>query len=136
MPALVRAIHVLMHQQAQRRGWPGHIGERSDAVLRTAIGERSDAVLRTAMPGYDESTDSWLLPLARDDSLAARGFWGGGKNVGTGRRQRGERALGLFRCGPAADRHDRQRRRGDDRHRLGAARDAAAAAFQDPAGAL
>jgi hypothetical protein len=25
------------------------IGERSDAVLRTAIGERSDAVLRTAM---------------------------------------------------------------------------------------
>jgi carbon-monoxide dehydrogenase large subunit len=30
------------------------IGERSDAVLRTAIGERSDAVLRTAMPGHDE----------------------------------------------------------------------------------
>jgi hypothetical protein len=29
------------------------IGERSDAVLRTAIGERSDAVLRTAMPGHD-----------------------------------------------------------------------------------
>jgi len=29
------------------------IGERSDAVLRTAIGERSDAVLRTAMPGDD-----------------------------------------------------------------------------------
>jgi hypothetical protein len=26
------------------------MGERSDAVLRTAIGERSDAVLRTAMP--------------------------------------------------------------------------------------
>jgi hypothetical protein len=25
------------------------IGERSDAVLRTAIGERSDAVLRTAI---------------------------------------------------------------------------------------
>jgi len=25
------------------------IGERSDAVLRTALGERSDAVLRTAM---------------------------------------------------------------------------------------
>src|ERR1700730_17289186 len=27
----------------------GTIGERSDAVLRTAIGERSDAVLRTAI---------------------------------------------------------------------------------------
>ena len=32
----------------------GTIGERSDAVLRTATGERSDAVLQTAMPGYDE----------------------------------------------------------------------------------
>jgi hypothetical protein len=43
----------------------GTIGERSDAVLRTATGERSDAVLRTAtgersdvlrtaMPGHDE----------------------------------------------------------------------------------
>jgi hypothetical protein len=32
----------------------GTIGERSDAVLRTAIGERSDAVLRTAKPGHDE----------------------------------------------------------------------------------
>jgi hypothetical protein len=31
----------------------GTIGERSDAVLRTAIGEPSDAVLRTAMPGHD-----------------------------------------------------------------------------------
>jgi hypothetical protein len=28
---------------------PGAIGERSDAVLRTATGEQSDAVLRTAM---------------------------------------------------------------------------------------
>jgi hypothetical protein len=28
---------------------PHPIGERSDAVLRTAIGERSDAVLRTAI---------------------------------------------------------------------------------------
>src|SRR5207302_3367854 len=30
------------------------IGERSDAVLRTAIGERSDAVLRTAVRERDE----------------------------------------------------------------------------------
>jgi hypothetical protein len=29
------------------------MGERSDAVLRTAMGERSDAVLRTATPGND-----------------------------------------------------------------------------------
>ncbi|GAB1715340.1 MAG: hypothetical protein NTAFB05_03820 [Nitrobacter sp.] len=34
------------------------IGERSDAVLRTAIGERSDAVLRTAMPGHDVGRSS------------------------------------------------------------------------------
>jgi hypothetical protein len=27
------------------------MGERSDAVLRTAMGERSDAVLQTAMSG-------------------------------------------------------------------------------------
>jgi len=32
------------------------IGERSDAVLRTAIGERSDAVLRTAMGERSEGT--------------------------------------------------------------------------------
>src|SRR5436190_24316582 len=36
------------------------IGERSDAVLRTAIGERSDAVLRTAI---GERSDA-VLPTA------------------------------------------------------------------------
>src|SRR5882757_4739823 len=36
------------------------IGERSDAVLRTAIGERSDAVLRTAMPGMQDTRRALL----------------------------------------------------------------------------
>src|SRR5882762_11915557 len=48
MPGLDPGIHVLMHRK--NKGVDGRdIGERSDAVLRTAMGERSDAVLRTAM---------------------------------------------------------------------------------------
>src|SRR5207253_3576545 len=35
-------------------------GQRSDAVLRTAIGERSDAVLRTAMPGMQDTRRALL----------------------------------------------------------------------------
>jgi uncharacterized OsmC-like protein len=49
-----------------------HIGERSDAVLRTAIGERGDAVLRTAMqqepalpPGLVEVRETKAGPLAQ-----------------------------------------------------------------------
>src|SRR5580658_610348 len=38
MPGFMPGIHVLL--AGPRRGWPG-------------IGERSDAVLRTAMPGHD-----------------------------------------------------------------------------------
>jgi hypothetical protein len=37
--------------RSENRFPPRIIGERSDAVLRTAMGERSDAVLRTAMSG-------------------------------------------------------------------------------------
>src|SRR5882757_7125106 len=36
------------------------IGERSDAVLRTAIGERSDAVLRAAVPGMQDTRRALL----------------------------------------------------------------------------
>src|SRR6266404_4087490 len=57
MRGLVPRIHVFLATR-QRRGWPGHIGERSDAVLLTAIGERSDAVLLTAM---GERSDAVLL---------------------------------------------------------------------------
>jgi hypothetical protein len=38
------------------------IGERSDAVLRTATGERSDAVLRAAMLGNEAENE---LPAKR-----------------------------------------------------------------------
>jgi hypothetical protein len=56
MPARVAGMNVF-GARSIRKGWmAGTIGERSDAVLRTAIGERSDAVLRTAMPGHDETT--------------------------------------------------------------------------------
>src|SRR5512139_477580 len=44
-----RMIQTRPHGELDARS----IGERSDAVLRTAIGERSDAVLRTAMRGQD-----------------------------------------------------------------------------------
>jgi hypothetical protein len=47
MAGLVPAIHAFVaarHLDVDARD----IGERSDAVLRTATGERSDAVLRTA----------------------------------------------------------------------------------------
>src|SRR5258707_1309058 len=38
---------------------PGtHIGERSDAVLRTALAERSDAVLRTATAGHNGTSET------------------------------------------------------------------------------
>jgi hypothetical protein len=57
MPALVAGIYVLKaHRNEDVDG--RDIGERSDAVLRTAIGERSDAVLRTAMPGHDDGRSS------------------------------------------------------------------------------
>jgi hypothetical protein len=41
MPALVAGIHVL-------------IGKTMKTWMAGTIGERSDAVLRTAMPGHDE----------------------------------------------------------------------------------
>jgi hypothetical protein len=45
MPGLVPGIHaLLLKMEKERRGWPG-------------IGERSDAVLRTAMPGHDEDDE-------------------------------------------------------------------------------
>jgi hypothetical protein len=40
MAGFFPAIHVFTASQREGRGWPG-------------IGERSDAVLRTAMPGHD-----------------------------------------------------------------------------------
>src|SRR6266446_4623649 len=66
MRGLVPRIHVVLATR-QRRGWPGHIGERSDAVLLTAIGERSDAVLLTAM---GERSDAVLLTAMGERSDA------------------------------------------------------------------
>src|SRR6266446_5890538 len=66
MRGLVPRIHVFLATQ-QRRGWPGHIGERSDAVLLTAMGERSDAVLLTAM---GERRDAVLLTAMGERSDA------------------------------------------------------------------
>jgi hypothetical protein len=53
MTGLVPAIHVFFNGSPQGVD-ARDIGERSDAVLRTAIGERSDAVFRTAMGGHDD----------------------------------------------------------------------------------
>src|SRR5260370_29781833 len=48
MPGLGPGIHALAAMNQERPGWPG-------------IGERSDAVLRTAMPGHDDTESVRLL---------------------------------------------------------------------------
>jgi len=58
MPAMCRASTSDREQVTNADG--RDIGERSDAVLRTAMGERSDAVLRTAMPAMTPSQCSLL----------------------------------------------------------------------------
>ena len=69
VPDLGNGTRVMRITMFVRWGWssktdwmPRPIGERSDAVLRTAIGERSDAVLRTAI---GERSDAFLRTAMR-----------------------------------------------------------------------
>src|SRR6202035_4816638 len=98
-------IHVFAALLLTKTWMAGTIGERSDAVLRTAMaseatpfferlwrakrrrssngyGERSDAVLRTAMRGHDDSEPGGSDASRQDRRSARRGR-------GVGQRHRG-----------------------------------------------